>query len=262
MDNRSKAQAHIERAQMYLGIGETEFGQADFGGVFDFFKKERTDEELLERAATPAEDLMPRNTLTQAVKYVEKKTQDLKEKVGEKSKKIVDRKLKKRARELKDGLSNASNNLARILVIEMENRFQAERFALKTQRNDVCGHKVEQYTDGFEYTENEKSSVGQRARDMCEQYYPQAQPEYIPIILNVLESTKQSSEYKDWRKLELGYIRLLREQSKAEITENDSAYKNLQSSVSDITNGLLYSQDPLKRELVKLLADILRNTPS
>ena len=34
MDNRSKAQAHIERAQMYLGIGETEFG------AFDWLKSE------------------------------------------------------------------------------------------------------------------------------------------------------------------------------------------------------------------------------
>lgn len=45
MDNRAKAQAHIERAQMYLGFGQTEFG------VFDWLKSEEKKLKEQEEAA-------------------------------------------------------------------------------------------------------------------------------------------------------------------------------------------------------------------
>ena len=295
MDNRAKAQAHIERAQMYLGLSKTEFGQTDFGGIFDRFKQKRTDDELLARAATSSNDLMPVNKFTQAVDYVEKRAQGLKQSVSEKYEKKVDRKLKQRIEDLKNRLSESSITLAQTLAIEMENQIKDKRLALKDQRKKQCRQKTDEYFDGFEFdNDNQKSSASERASDMCEQYYRLAEPEYIEIIFNALESVKQTPQYTAWRTLEAGYIKLLHENERKkqekknnqEVEEESSEAKNIQDnsantplprvpdiekaysaytllegSVAEIEKALLNSQDPEKRGLVRLLAKKLSTTP-
>lgn len=257
MDNRAKAQAHIERAQMYLGLGQTEFGQTDFG------KEELSNKDLIKQANAPIETLVSDSgALSRFAHYAQKKSAKLGKMADIRSKEQARQRQQKTGQELKNRLWQASITLAETLVHKMETKFEAALLEMQNQRNDTCKDKVRNYTHGFKYYAGEEESVTKKAMDMCQKYHPQNYSLLTTVILEVVESTQKDSQYTDWRELEVGYINFLKESSETKITIEESAYKRLHNDVKAIQDRMLNRQDPKtkKNDLVMFLAERLQST--